>query len=41
MEVCGAYASWKWFDVFVNEETFHDNVVYRWEEGVVLDGFIE
>jgi hypothetical protein len=38
----GWFAFWKWFDVSVNdEENFYRNVLYRWGEGVVLDGFIE
>ena len=38
----GRFASWKWFDVSVNEEeNFHGKVLYRRGEGVVLSGFIK
>ena len=37
----GWSASLKWFDVSINEEeNFHGKVLYRWGEGVVLNGFI-
>ena len=38
----GWFVSWKWIDVSINEEeNFRDKVLYRWGEGVILDGFIE
>ena len=40
--VGGWFTSWKWFDVSVDEgENFPGKILYRWGEGVFLDGFID
>lgn len=45
MEMCGGYgwgvASWKSFDVLVNEEkNFRGKILYRWEGDVVFNELV-